>query len=81
MGEATEISVGSDWVLVFHNKQHSEPKVLTGQRPDFPTRACRECLLIALYWVDPNFFRLLTKNGDDLLNSILPGALALGRGG
>ncbi len=68
-----------DWVLIFHDKHHSGPKFGVWQGLGFPQAACRECLLIALYQVDPNFFRLLTERGEDLLKEIMPGAFLTGR--
>lgn len=65
-----------DWVLIFHSKSHTGLKAGIWQGLSFPQAACRECLLIALYQVDPNFFRMLTKQGEDLIESIIPGALA-----
>lgn len=51
-----------DWVLRIHDyARHSEPDDSGVYSSDSPHQACRECLLLILHRVDPNFFDLLTN--------------------
>jgi len=61
-----------DWIIAdCHDNRHA--KVKQGLEDDLDTPwACRECLLIALYLVDDNFFDLITtKRGKELIERLL----------
>ncbi len=63
-----------DWVLSYHDENHhTEPK---GGLDDteLSLRACRDCLLLALWKVDPTFFSLVTTvRGKALVESFEEG--------
>lgn len=62
-----------DWVLLVHDKSHTKSKKgLDGRRKS--RRACRECLLIALYRLDRLFFDLvITVDGKELVENLRKG--------